>query len=317
VVREVGYEDADFDSRSCTVISTISELPTGATVPPDGDELELGATDQVTVFGYACQHTPNLMPLPISVSHKLARQLSLARREGVLGYLAPEAKTQVGVEFADRRPRRIYSVSLIASQHEPDTPSIETLRRELRDCVVETAFADEEIRPDANTRIDINPGGPLIRGGPAVHSGLTGRKTAVDTYGDFARNGSMALSGKDPSRIGRTGVYASRYAAKQVVAAGVATECEVQLSYTPGTPGPVSVEVETFGTAKVPEETIVAALKEHVDFRVAAIIRQFRLRELPGEHADGFYRNLASFGQVGRTELDLPWEAVDKRDIFS
>ncbi|HEY7698163.1 MAG TPA: methionine adenosyltransferase, partial [Vicinamibacteria bacterium] len=307
-VSEIGYGgDEDFDPRSATVLTSFSEIAS----PDAADKSRLAVTDQVTVFGYACNHTDCLMPLPIYLAHKLARRMSRLRKDATLSYLAPEGKTQVGVEFVDRRPRHIYSVNLIASQKRADEPELETLRQDLREAVIEPVFAEETIRIDGRTRVDINLGGALVKGGPAVHSGLTGRKTHVDTYGEYARASGMALSGKDPSRIGRIGVYGARWVARHVVARGLAEECEVSISYALGSPGPISVQAETFGTGTKPDAELVRAIGSSFDLRLGSLLARFRLRELPLEHADGFFPKLAAFGHVGRTDIELPWEVLD------
>jgi S-adenosylmethionine synthetase len=270
----------------------------------------------VTVFGFACSQTDTLMPLPIWLAHKLARQLSVVQRNGLISGLLPDGKTQVAVEFRDRRPFRVHGLTIVATQNDKGPSSIEQLRSDLLKTVIEPVFADESLRPDTNTRVGINPEGLIIGGGPTVHSGLTGRKTAVDTYGEFGRHSGAALSGKDPSRIDRIGAYAARYTAKNVVAAGLAAECEVQLSYSIGIPNPVSVRVETFGTGTRDERDIEDRVRQLFDFRPAAITRQFRLRHLPAGRPDGFYVALAAYGHVGRTDIELPWEKTDRVDLL-
>jgi S-adenosylmethionine synthetase len=222
---------------------------------------------------------------------------------------------QVGVDYQDRRPVGIHSVTVTASQRKRKRPSLKTLRKDILDTVVMPAFEDEEIKINKRTRIFINPDGVFL-GGPMHHSGLTGRKSAVDTYGEFSRHSGDALSGKDPFRIDRVGAYAARYAARNVVAAGLASECEVTLSYSIGLTHPVSIQVQTFGTAKLEEAEISRLIKEHFDFRLAGILRKFDLRYLPRRRPDGFYQALASYGHFGRTDLDLPWEATDKAQLL-
>jgi S-adenosylmethionine synthetase len=270
---------------------------------------------QVTVFGFACAQTPALMPLPIWLAHKLSRRLTSVRLQKLLPYLTPDGNTQVGVEYRDRRPFRIHSITVIAGQNRPPAaggPDGKQLQEDLKEAVIDFVFQEEDIKPDKDTYIFINPDGPLIGGGPAVHAGLTGRKTAIDTYGEYARHSGAALSGKDPSRIDRVGAYVARYAAKNVVAAGLADECEVQLSYSIGLSHPVSVQVETFGSGRIADDAIAAFLKTHVDFRLAGIIKQFNLRRLPSLTKGGFYRKLAVYGHVGRMDIGLPWEVTDK-----
>jgi S-adenosylmethionine synthetase len=320
VVQQIGYEQPAFDSQTCSVVTSLKELPEPEVTRVDESQLtdadidRIAVKNQVTVFGFACDQTPALMPLPIWLAHQLARQLTQARRTRLLPYLAPDGKTQVGIEYRQSRPYRIHSVTLIASQHTAATaggPDLEQLGADLRAAVIEPVFQHEGLQPDAQTHIFINPEGPFLLGGPAVHAGLTGRKTAIDTYGEYARQSGAALSGKDPLRIDRIGAYAARYAAKNVVAAGLAHECEVQLSYSIGQAQPVSIQVETFGTGQVPDETIRDLLAEHGEFRLAGIIKQFQLRTLPAQREGRFYQRLAAYGHVGRMDLDLPWEATD------
>ena len=317
VIRETGYEQGEFNARNCTVITSLSEPQPNPNVngrrEPIGEEIDkVLATDQCVVFGFACRQTDALMPLPLWLAHKLVRRLDAVRRDRLLPYLEPEGKADVSVEFRERRPCRIQGIHLTASQRAAGKPALDRLRRDLREFVIEPVFADEPLRHDQQTRIDINVYGAVVPGGPYMHAGLTGRKPAVDTYGEYSRHSSRALSGKDPSRISRVAHYGARYAAKNVVAAGLADECEVQLAYTHGHAGPISVEVETYGANRIPEPEIVERVKRNFDLRLAALARQFRLRELPLEHEDGFYRKLAVYGHVGRQDLDLPWELTDR-----
>ncbi len=258
------------------------------------------------------------MPLPIWLAHRLAHRLGEVRSH--LPYLTPDGKTQVGVEYRDRKPHQIHSITLIASQWGPSTPSaadLSRLRADIRSAVIDPVFESEAIRPDDQTRIFINPDGLLINGGPAVHSGVTGRKNAIDTYGEYTKHSGAALSGKDPTRIDRGGAYAARYAAKNIVAAGLADECEVQLSYSIGLSRPVSIRVNTFGTGKLPNAALTELLAEHCDFRLAGIMRQFKLRSLPAILKGGFYRKLAAYGHKGRVDLGIvPWEEVDKAPLL-
>ncbi|OPY57946.1 MAG: S-adenosylmethionine synthase [Syntrophorhabdaceae bacterium PtaU1.Bin034] len=255
------------------------------------------------------------MPLPIWLAHKLARRLTSVRLQKVLPYLAPDGWTQVGVEYENRVPRRIHSVTLIASAEARDT-TLPRLQHDLREAVIDPTFGDEPLKPDNRTRVFINPEGVFFGGGPAVHSGLTGRKNAIDTYGEYSRHSGAALSGKDPLRIDRTGAYAARYAAKNVVAAGLARECEVLLSYSSGIAKPVSIQVDTLGTGVIPDDEITAGIERHIDFRPAAILRQFNLRYLPSIVKGGFYRRLAAYGHVGRMDIGLPWELTDKAALL-
>lgn len=317
VISQVGYDQKDFNAKTSSIMTSLNEMSDGTALVDERtlseDAIEaVTAKNQANVFGYACNQTAAYMPLPIWLAHKLARRLNTVRLTRELPYLRPDAKTQVGVEFRNRRPARIHSITLLAAHAPTGTPKPEQLREELRAHVIEPVFFDEPVRPDENTRLFVNPDGPFNVGGPSVHSGLTGRKNAIDTYGEYSRHSSAALSGKDPLRIDRIGAYAARYAAKNVVAAGLADECEVHLSYTIGLSRPVSVEVETFGTGNHPDGEITAALKAHFDFRPAGIVRQFNLRHLPALTKGGFYRKLAAYGHVGRMDIGLPWELTDK-----
>ncbi len=322
IIHQVGYDHAEFNAKDCTVLTSLRELP--PEVVPAVDEADLTeealeripARNQVTVFGFACRQSSALMPLPITLAHRLARRLTAVRLERRLSFLSPDGKTQVGIEYRDRRPHRIHSITLIAAQQLAQTPSPAELREALIEEVVKPVFANEELRPDEATHILVNPDGPFITGGPAVHSGLTGRKNAIDTYGEYARQSGAALSGKDPSRIDRIGAYAARYAAKNVVAAGLAEECEVQLSYTIGQARPVSVQVETFGTGNVEDDEIARRLERCFDFRPAAIIRDLNLRHLPALVKGGFYRKLAAYGHMGRLDVGVPWERVDRAEAL-
>lgn len=320
VIQRVGYDDESFNSKTCSIVTSLREMP------PDelsyfnesklsDDEIErIVVRNQVTVFGFACNQTAALLPLPIWLAHRLARRLTSVRLQNILPYLAPDGKTQVGVEYRNGRPHRIYSVTLIASQTAlsgTEGPDMRRLAADLRETVIEPVFQDEEIKPDGETRIFINPDGPFLTGGPAIHSGLTGRKNAIDTYGEYARHSGAALSGKDPLRIDRVGAYIARYAAKNVVAAGLAEECEIQLSYAIGLAGPVSIYVETFGTGKISDEEIGALIRRHIDFRLASIIRRFNLRYLPTTIKGGFYQKLSAYGHMGRMDIGLPWELTD------
>jgi S-adenosylmethionine synthetase len=317
VIRAAGYDGSNgFNARDCTVMTSISEIDLPAEIRIDEEQLSdddldtIPARDQVTVFGFACDQTSSLMPLPIWLAHRLARRLTDVRRDGSIPYLLPDGKTQVAVEFRDRRPTRIHSVTILTAHREAGEAA--RVRRDIVEAVVAPVFADEPLRPDRQTRIDVNPDGAAIGGGPATHSGLTGRKTAVDTYGEYARHSGAALSGKDPSRVDRIGAYAARYMAKNVVAAGLARECELQLSYSVGMPRPVSVHLETFGTHTIEEGEIEARVTRVFDFRPAAITKELKLRALPGAHADGFYVALAAYGHMGRLDRDLPWERTDR-----
>lgn len=322
VIHQIGYNGGDFDAASCSVLTSLQELPLqdyARVVAADlsNEEIErIPVRNQATVFGYACDHTSGFMPLPLWLAHKLARRLTAARLARHVSYLGPDGTTQVGVEFREGRPHRIQSITLIASQGPEQPRSQDTLRDDLMEHVVQPTFVGEEIAFDANTKVFVNPGGAFIGGGPAQHSGMTGRKTGVDTYGEFARHSGAALSGKDCLRIDRIGAYAARHAAKNVVAAGLARECEVQLSYTIGLSRPVSLRVETFRTGRLPDEEIAHRLTEQFDFRPAGIMQAYRLQELPALVKGGFYRRLAAYGHMGRMDISLPWEKTDRADAL-
>jgi S-adenosylmethionine synthetase len=318
VIRGVGYPREVFDADACTIMTSFMDHTERDYHPLDLDALDdaalgrITAKDQVTVFGYACDQTDALMPLPISIAHALVRRLDDPDLEAELPYLLPDAKVQVGVEYRAGRPARIHSVALETSQREQGGPGLDRLQADLIHGVIAPVLGEQPVAPDGDTHYFINPEGPVIGGGPAVHSGLTGRKTGIDTYGEYARHSGAALSGKDPLRIDRVGAYMARYAAKNAVAAGLAGECEVQLSYSIGSAGPVSLRVRTFGTGTIDDAEIGNRLRNAFDFRIGAIVRDLRLRHLPGEHPEGFYRRLAAYGHMGRTDLDVPWERTDR-----
>ena len=321
VIGQIGYDQHAFNEKTCSIVTSLKEFPEEDRPSVDehtmtDEEIErIPVRNQVTAFGFACDQTAAFMPLPIWLAHRLARKLTAVRLQKTLPYLAPDGKTQVGVEYRDGRPSRIHSITIIASQiksAEAGGPDSKKLDDEIREAVLQPVFQDEDIRPDERTRIFVNPDGAFLVGGPSVHSGLTGRKNAIDTYGEYSRHSGSALSGKDPSRIDRNGAYVARYAAKNVVAAGLATACEVQLSYSIGLSRPVSIQVETFGTGKLPDQKIADLLETVIDFRLAGIIKQFNLRFLPSTVKGGFYRKLAAYGQMGRMDIGLPWELTDK-----
>jgi S-adenosylmethionine synthetase len=315
-VREIGYTRAKFgfDCDSCAVISSIHEQSPDIAMgvdrsleakEGDGDGLDIGAGDQGLMFGYACNETPTLMPLPIALSHALAKQLTALRKTGEVGYLRPDGKTQVTVEYRDGVPARVDTI-VISTQHSPDA-EISDIRRDMIDRVILPTVPAALL--DGETKIYVNPTGRFVIGGPSGDTGLTGRKIIVDTYGGYARHGGGAFSGKDPTKVDRSASYAARYVAKNIVAAGLADRCEVQVAYAIGVARPVSVLIDTAGTAVVPEEEITRAVLHHVDLRPAAIIKRFDLRR-------PIYRPLAAYGHMGREDLNAPWEARDLAPVL-
>lgn len=315
-VLEIGYDRAKygFDGTTCAVVTAIDEqspdiaqgVNSGYENREQGgneDENSTGAGDQGMMFGYACDETPELMPMPISLAHKMAKKLTQVRKDGVLDYLRPDGKTQVTIEYEDDKPIRVDTV-VVSSQHSPDI-AIEKLRDDIKREVILTTVPRELI--DENTKIYINPTGRFVIGGPNGDSGLTGRKIIVDTYGGYSRHGGGAFSGKDPTKVDRSAAYASRWVAKNVVAAGLARKCEVQLAYAIGVANPVSIMVDTFGTAAVPEEKIEKAIEKVFDLRPYAIIERLELRK-------PIYKKLAAYGHMGREDLGVLWEKTDMVD---
>ena len=307
VVLDIGYDRAKygFDGNTCAVVTSIDEQSPDIAMGVDeaDDDASNGAGDQGIMFGFACDETPELMPMPISMAHKLALKLTEVRKNGTLSYLRPDGKTQVTVEYDDNTPVRIEAL-VVSSQHSADV-SMEQLREDIKKYVIDTVVPANLM--DENTKIFINPTGRFVIGGPQGDSGLTGRKIIVDTYGGYARHGGGAFSGKDPTKVDRSATYAARYVAKNLVAAGAAKKCEVQLAYAIGVAKPLSVRVDTFGTSKYSEEKLADIVNKVFDLRPTAIIKELDLRK-------PIYRALAAYGHIGREDLHVTWEKTDRVD---
>ena len=316
-LREIGYNRAKFgfDSETCSVITSIHgqspDIALGvdkayeAKKGEDDSRFDTGAGDQGMMFGFACDETEELMPMPISLAHKLTIALTQARKSGKLPYLRPDGKSQVTVEYEDDKPVRVDTV-VISTQHSPDVEQ-QTIYNDVLEHIIKKIIPAELL--DEKTKYYINPTGRFVIGGPQGDSGLTGRKIIVDTYGGYAAHGGGAFSGKDPTKVDRSACYAARYVAKNVVASGIAKKCEVQLAYAIGVAKPVSILVNTYGTAKISDEEIIKIIQDNFDLRPAAIIETFDLRR-------PIYKQTAAYGHFGRTDIDLPWEKTDKIDVF-
>ncbi len=329
-IAEIGYTNADngFSANSASVLIALDQqspdIAQGVNTAKEnrGDGIDIfdqtGAGDQGLMFGYACNETPELMPLPISLAHSVARRLAAVRKTGDLGYLRPDGKTQVTVAYEDGKPVAIDTI-LVSTQHDAtigditDDAGVQAkIKADIWKFVVEPVFADLEIKPDADTKFLVNPTGKFVIGGPQGDAGLTGRKIIVDTYGGYSRHGGGAFSGKDPTKVDRSAAYACRYVAKNIVAAGLAEKCEVQISYAIGVARPVSILVETFGTGKISDDQILDLIEAEFELRPEGILATFNLRNLPAERGGRFYQDVAAYGHFGRSDLELPWELTDK-----
>ena len=338
-IKNIGYvgrEGGGFDYKTCAVLTSIDEQSVDIaggvnkaleTRSDNADTASsetnnIGAGDQGIMFGYACDETPELMPLPISLAHKLSYRLAQVRKQGLVNYLRPDGKSHVTVEYVDNKPSRSHTV-LISTQHDPEINGVsdnhkvqEIIKNDIRKYVIDAVFENEAIKLDDKTKILVNPSGRFVVGGPQGDAGLTGRKIIVDTYGGYSRHGGGAFSGKDPTKVDRSAAYAARYVAKNIVASGLASKCEIELAYAIGVAEPISIMVDTFGTGKISDDEISKLVYENFDLRPAAIIQQFDLRGLPAKNGGKFYQKLAAYGHMGRTDIDVPWEKTDKADML-
>jgi S-adenosylmethionine synthetase len=331
VVSDIGYsghQAGGFDASTCAVFTAIDEqspeIATGVSVAlehrnslSDPAFDAIGAGDQGIIFGYASNETSDYLPLAIVAANRIAKRLAYVRKAGILPYLRPDGKTQVTIEYKDNQPVRVHSI-VISAQHDPQIAEIsdnvglqERIARDLRVQVIEPVFTELAVKPDDDTKFYINPSGRFVSGGPQSDSGLTGRKIIVDTYGGYARHGGGAFSGKDPTKVDRSAAYAARHAAKNIVAAGIAERCEIQIAYAIGVARPISINVTTFGTGKLSDEEITELVEKTFDLRPAAIIDRFQLRYLPKLRGGRFYRDVAAYGHFGRPDLELPWEELN------
>ena len=338
-IKNIGYTESEgggFDFNTCAVLTSIDEqscdIAGGVNKALESrsdnadtsvsETEDIGAGDQGIMFGYACNETPELMPLPISLAHKLSYRLAQVRKQGILSYLRPDGKSQVTVEYVDGKPSRIHTV-LISTQHDDvidgvsDNAQLQAkIRKDIKKYVIDYVFENESIKLDAETKILVNPSGRFVVGGPQGDAGLTGRKIIVDTYGGYSRHGGGAFSGKDPTKVDRSAAYAARYVAKNIVAAGLAEKCEIELAYAIGVAEPISIMVDSFGTGKISDDEISKLVSENFDLRPAAIIKNFDLRNLPAKNGGKFYQLLAAYGHMGRTDIDVPWEHTDKAEAL-
>lgn len=338
-IKNIGYngeEGGGFDYKTCAVLTSIDEqsidIAGGVNKAREAREdnsktskdetLDIGAGDQGIMFGFACNETPELMPLPISLAHKLAYRLAQVRKQKLVNYLRPDGKSQVTVEYVDGKPKRIDTI-VISTQHDPEINGEtenqkiqQIIEKDMIELVVKPVFEKYDIKPDESTKYLINPSGRFVIGGPQGDAGLTGRKIIVDTYGGYSRHGGGAFSGKDPTKVDRSAAYAARWVAKNIVKAGLAEKCEIELAYAIGQAHPVSVLVDTFNTGKISDEELSKIVVDTFDLRPAAIINQFDLRNLPAKNGGKFYQKLAAYGHVGREDFPIPWEETQMVDTL-